>query len=271
MVSLPGTCFVYANDKLKRFICQVYFCNYAFYLAFLLSCVTFPDMNFGLYLTQLRDAAGLKKKEFAQKLEVTDAYVGMIEKGTANPPPTDRLERIAEILKLSPDQKKTLFDIAFQERNRKELSAFKKSIVQDSASEVEYGSDMVKVPILGHCPASPKHWISGEVEGYEVIPRSFLGSRRVYILRVQGDSMDRAGIGDGDMILVDADRAPKNGNIVVARIDHECTIKRFYRTDHTVTLMPDSQNAKHQPVTFTKENLVQIRGVVDSVYLKKVK
>jgi Ni,Fe-hydrogenase maturation factor len=77
--------------------------------------------------------------------------------------------------------------------------------------------------------------------------------------------------GRARVILVDADKTPKNGNIVVARVDHECTIKRFYRTDHTVTLMPDSQNAKHQPMTFTKENLVQIRGVVDSVYLKKVK
>lgn len=228
-------------------------------------------MNFGTYLTQLRESSGLKKAHLAQKLGINPSHIGNLEKGRTPPPPRDRLEQIAEILRLTQDQKETLFNLAFQERNLKELSAFKKSIIKDSASEVEYGPEVAKVPVLGRCPASPKQWVSGEIEGYEMIPRSFVGSRRMYILRIHGDSMDRAGLDDGSLILVDADRQPNNGNIVVAKIDGECTIKRFYKSDSTVTLMPDSNNPDHQPVTFTKENDVRIRGVVDSIYLKKVK
>jgi len=228
-------------------------------------------MTFGQYLTQLRETSGLSKTELADKLDVWISYIANIEKGRAVPPPTNRLEQISDALRISPAQKEKLFDLAYSERNVKELTAFKKSGVKDSASEVAYDSNLAKIPVLGQCPASAKNWTNDEVECFESISKTLIGDRRMYILRIHGDSMDRAGIDDGCLVLVDADRKPLNGNIVVARIDHECTIKRLYKSENTITLSPDSNNPKHSPMTFTKENLVQIRGVVDSIYLKKVK
>jgi SOS-response transcriptional repressor LexA len=93
----------------------------------------------------------------------------------------------------------------------------------------------------------------------------------MFIMKIHGDSMNRAGIDNGDMVIVDIEREPKNGNIVVARVDDECTIKRYYKTDHTITLSPDSRNPEHQPMIFTKSNKIVIHGVVDSIYLKRLK
>lgn len=228
-------------------------------------------MNFGAYLQQLREAAGLKKSHFAQRLGINPSHIGNLEKGRTNPPPKDRLEQIAEILSLSPSQKQTLLDLAFQERNKKELSAFRKaSSVEASLVSVDM-SEMISVPVFSKCPASAKVWVSGDIERYEKISKTFIQGRRMFIMKIHGDSMDRAGIEDGCMVLVDSEKEPKNGNIVVARVDDECTVKRYYKTDHTVTLSPDSTNPSHQPMIFTKSNKIVIHGVVDSVYLKKVK
>ena len=129
----------------------------------------------------------------------------------------------------------------------------------------------VKVPLLGICPASDKKIVLDEVIEWEWLPREDVRGRRVYLLKVKGDSMNRAGIDDGDKILVDAEAQPDNGQVVVARIDGESTIKRFYRDGTTVTLSPDSTNPKHQPRMFTKQNEIMLRGVVRSVWMKRVK
>ena len=144
------------------------------------------------------------------------------------------------------------------------------------STELPHGAEplptsYVKVPLLGICPASDKKIVLDEVMEWEWLPREDVRGRRVYLLKVKGDSMNRAGIDDGDKILVDAEAQPENGQIVVARIDGESTIKRFYREGTTVTLSPDSTNPKHQPRTFTKQNEIMLRGVVRAVWLKRVK
>lgn len=129
----------------------------------------------------------------------------------------------------------------------------------------------VRLPLLGTCPASQKSVVQDEVERWIEFPKELVRGRRLYLLRVRGDSMNRAGIDDADIVIVDADKEPVNGSIVVARIDSESTLKRFYRSEDRITLTPDSTNPKHQPETFTKKNEVMLRGVVDFIWMKKVK
>jgi SOS-response transcriptional repressor LexA len=84
--------------------------------------------------------------------------------------------------------------------------------------------------------------------------------------------MNKAGIDDGDLVIVDADAHPSNGQIVIIYIDHEYTMKRFYKNDEQITLMPDSQNPKHTPMMFdTKKCEIILRGVVEAVHWKKIK
>lgn len=83
---------------------------------------------------------------------------------------------------------------------------------------------------------------------------------RYFLLRAIGDSMDLAGIEDGDLVLVRQHATAQNGDLVVGLIDDEATIKEFHHAGNAVILKPKSRNKKHQPIILT-ENF-QIQGVV---------
>ena len=71
--------------------------------------------------------------------------------------------------------------------------------------------------------------------------------RADYFLEVSGDSMNRIGLVSGDIVAVHANPAPENGQIVVARLDDEVTLKRFKRIDERqISLSPESTNEAHQ-------------------------
>ena len=74
-------------------------------------------------------------------------------------------------------------------------------------------------------------------------------SKPEYFVRVQGDSLDRAGFTDGDVVAVRRDPEPREGDLVVARIGQEVTLKRYHRESETVIeLQPLSTNPEHQPI-----------------------
>ena len=77
------------------------------------------------------------------------------------------------------------------------------------------------------------------------------------MLKVQGDSMINAGIFDGDMVVVNKEPVAKNGDIVVALLGDEATVKRFYKETTHVRLQPE--NEKYEPILSPD---VQILGKV---------
>jgi len=83
---------------------------------------------------------------------------------------------------------------------------------------------------------------------------------RYFLLRANGTSMNRAGIRDGDLVLVRQQAAADQGEKVVALINDEATIKRFYREGDVVILKPDSTDKSHKPIILSEE--FQIQGVV---------
>lgn len=85
-----------------------------------------------------------------------------------------------------------------------------------------------------------------------------------YILKVSGDSMIEAGIHPGDLVIIEKDSEPKDGDIVVANIDNEFTLKYFNRKEGRVCLIPANKN---YPVLYPGETLT-IFGVVISVIRK---
>ena len=117
----------------------------------------------------------------------------------------------------------------------------------------------VSIPLLGRVAAG--HPIEA-IEGNDTIevPASLLRKRDSYALRVTGDSMMDEGILDGDIILVEERPDPRAGEVVVAMVDGEATVKRFFREKNgTVRLQPS--NAAFKPILVTDGNL-QIRGAV---------
>ena len=81
-----------------------------------------------------------------------------------------------------------------------------------------------------------------------------------FAIRIEGDSMTGAGIFPGDIAVVDRARTPINGNIVLALLDGEFTVKRYRRDGATITLLPE--NPAYAPVTVSEERGFEIWGVV---------
>jgi repressor LexA len=117
----------------------------------------------------------------------------------------------------------------------------------------------VSVPLLGSVAAGrPIEAIEG-TDTFEV-PASMLRKRDSFALRVAGDSMMDEGILDGDIILVEERPDPHAGEVVVAVVDGEATVKRFYREKNgSVRLQPS--NASYKPIMVEGGDL-KIRGAV---------
>jgi repressor LexA len=115
-----------------------------------------------------------------------------------------------------------------------------------------------RIPLLGTVAAgTPIEPI--EVPGTITVPEELLGRGETFALRVRGDSMIDDGIHDGDVVVVEARRDATNGATVVALVEGEATVKRFYRRRGRIHLEP--ANARMKPIVAREED-VEVRGVV---------
>jgi repressor LexA len=102
--------------------------------------------------------------------------------------------------------------------------------------------DALVVPILGRVAAGVPITAQEDIEGEFLFPSGYVPrASDAFMLRVQGDSMVDAAILNGDLILVRPQRTADNGEIVVAMVDGEATVKRFYREAGRVRLQPENQ------------------------------
>jgi repressor LexA len=135
--------------------------------------------------------------------------------------------------------------------------------------EVRLTGRLVEVPIIGRVAAGQPILAQEHVEDTVQVDSFFLGtSKRVYGLRVQGDSMIGDGILSGDYIFVKKQLHAEDGEIVVALIDEEATVKRVYFEGDRVRFQPS--NPRMAPIYVRKEDFrsTMILGVVVGVYRK---
>lgn len=140
------------------------------------------------------------------------------------------------------------------------------------------GLDAIRIPILGSVNAGPATIFAEEnVEGYLKISRSVLNNKdKVFALRVEGDSMNKAKIGSknieqGDFVLIDSEyRNPKNGDFVLSIIDGCANIKKFDKNSKTgeVRLLSESTNPKHKPIYVSSQDDFMINGKIVSIIKK---
>ena len=114
--------------------------------------------------------------------------------------------------------------------------------------------------ILGTVTAGLPILAVEEIQGYLPITASQQRGRELFALTVQGESMKNAGILDGDYVVVERTPTARDGDIVVALIEDEATVKRLYRETDCVRLQPE--NDAFEPI-YAKE--VIILGKVISV------
>lgn len=135
------------------------------------------------------------------------------------------------------------------------------------------GIETRAVPLVGRVAAGPLTAAVENAEGYVRLPTTFLrrSSGRFFLLRIRGDSMNRAEVGgevieDGDLVLVEQQAAADSGQIVVALIDGEATVKHLQRAPGYWMLKPMSSNRAHQPIIVSSD--FDVLGTVQKV-LKK--
>lgn len=100
----------------------------------------------------------------------------------------------------------------------------------------------VRVPLLGTVTAGQPILAVEEVEGYIPFRSHSLRSSDLFALRVRGESMIQAGILDGDIVIIRRTPAAENGEIVVALVEEEATVKRFYKENGHYRLQPENDS-----------------------------
>ncbi|MFT5211589.1 MAG: repressor LexA [Flavobacterium sp.] len=122
------------------------------------------------------------------------------------------------------------------------------------------------LPIIGRVAAGNPILAEENIEDYCEIPPSFFKPQADYLLTVHGDSMIECGILDGDLIAVHRTQQINNGDIIVARIEDEVTVKRYKksRSKYLVTLLPENEN--YSPIEVDlREQAFAIEGLMVGV------
>ncbi|MCL6588545.1 MAG: transcriptional repressor LexA [Firmicutes bacterium] len=117
--------------------------------------------------------------------------------------------------------------------------------------------NLVNIPIVGAVTAGEPILAEQNIQDYFPLPKSFTRTEEAFMLRVKGDSMINAGIYDGDLVIVNQEPSASNGDIVVALLGEEATVKRFFKESQHIRLQPE--NERYEPIIV---NEVQILGKV---------
>ena len=118
------------------------------------------------------------------------------------------------------------------------------------------------IPIVGRVAAGDPVLAEQNIEDYCDLPPTFFKPSADYFLRVKGDSMMEVGILDGDLLAVHSTPVANNGDIVVARIEEDVTVKRLHKTSqkHLLELLPE--NAEYEPIKVDlREQAFTIEGI----------
>jgi repressor LexA len=123
---------------------------------------------------------------------------------------------------------------------------------------------LMELPVIGRVAAGSPMLAEEHVQGrYQVDPNLFT-PRADYLLRVRGMSMRDAGILEGDLLAVHRTQEARTGQVVVARLADEVTVKRFRRRGHAVQLLPENPDFEPIEVDLRNEPLV-IEGIAVGV------
>jgi repressor LexA len=134
---------------------------------------------------------------------------------------------------------------------------------QESQKDFYTSKELVEVPVIGKITAGEPILAVENVTDTFPIPIDFVGNSESFMLTVRGESMIEAGILDGDYILVKKQNTAENGEIVVALIEDEATVKTFYKEKDHIRLQPE--NSTMDPIIVPN---CQILGKVSGVFRK---
>ena len=123
-------------------------------------------------------------------------------------------------------------------------------------------NELINVPVIGTISCGTPLFAEENIDRYIPIPKSLVGNGNFFILTANGTSMINANIDDGDMVIVRQQETAEIGQIIVALIDDEATLKRFYIDEKNKKVRLHPENDSMEDMYFDK---VQIQGVTVKV------
>ncbi len=176
-------------------------------------------------------------------------------------PPT--VSEMAEALKVKSKNAVAKLLAALEEKGlvKRDGRARGIAVRDEFGNEIKFG--VLNVPVLGRIQAGMPVMVEQNIEEWINLPHSFLRGRKdVFLLQVRGDSMQGAGILEGDLVIVRPTREVKSGDIVVALLHDEATVKRFIEIQGRRYLKPE--NPKYENIYPEDEWTVQgkVVGVI---------
>jgi repressor LexA len=213
----------------------------------------------GKRIKELRKEAGLTQKQLAEKCGISQSYLADLEGGRFSPS-LQKLSAIANVLGVNPSE---LIKRGDESRSDPDLN-----FIDLIAREEIPLTPAVKIPVVGIIRAGEPILAVQNIIGYVELPEDLAKDGEYFGLRVIGDSMNLDRICDGDIVIVRRQSVVNNGEIAVVMVDNEnATIKRFYKTDSTITLVPHSSNPEHKPrvIDPSKTNVIVLGKVVRAI------
>ena len=112
----------------------------------------------------------------------------------------------------------------------------------------KYSGEQTQTPIVGSIPCGSPQYEEENIEEYVSLPTAIFGKGDFFILRASGQSMIEAGIDDGDLVVVKKQVEAKEGDIVVALVDNQNTLKRYFRDDENKKIILHPENKKMKDI-----------------------
>jgi len=139
------------------------------------------------------------------------------------------------------------------------------SITENYLTSKVINADTIEIPIIGRVAAGQPILAEENIEGTINIQASLINSKtNCFALKVKGDSMINAGIFEGDVVIINPQKDANNGEIIVAMIDNEATLKRFERKNGNIALIPE--NDKYSPIIVNNLDNFSIIGKALGVF-----
>lgn len=202
-------------------------------------------------IKEIIDKKGIKQIWLAEQL---DKSYNMINSYVQNrrQPSLEDLFRIANILKVDVRE---LLDKDALMKNEQTGS------LSDSEDFVTENAQTIKLPLIGSIACGTPILAIENIEAEIPVSLDLIkGSSKHFLLKAVGNSMNKSGINNGDIVLVKQQNIAEDGDIVVALIDDEATIKELHKTREAIVLKPHSTEPEHKPIILNRD--FKIQGIV---------
>lgn len=123
---------------------------------------------------------------------------------------------------------------------------------------------LIRAAVLGNISCGLPNLAEENIEEYVSLPESLFGSGEFYILRASGESMIEAGINNGDLVVIKKQSCAEEGEIVVALVDDEATLKRFYKDNENKRIVLHPENK-------TMEDIYVDNCIIQGIAVKVIK